>query len=247
MPIKKGDFILVDYVAKVSETGEIFDTTNEDVAKEEGIYKDGGIYEPNLVAVGEGWVLKALDEAFLSLKPNKTEKIEISPEKAFGKRDPAKIKRYPLRKLTSKGITPQIGMRVEVDGKLATIRTMGSGRILLDFNPPLAGKTLIYEVNIRKKLRTVKEKIKALLHRRIPQVNVDKFSLDIKKRTLEIGIPEEAFYIEGLQISKRGMYIDVQKYLPRMANITFIETFKVPKPIEEKPSSGDRIDNKKDS
>ena len=157
MPFKKGDFLLIDYVARVSETGEVFDTTIEDVAKKEGIYKDGMLYEPMLVVVGEGWVLKALDESLLNLELGKKERIEIPPEKGFGKRDPSKIKLYSLRKLRAQGITPKVGMQIRVDGQLATVRTVGSGRVLLDFNPPLAGKTLIYEVTVKKKLQTVRE------------------------------------------------------------------------------------------
>jgi FKBP-type peptidyl-prolyl cis-trans isomerase 2 len=237
MPFKKGDFVLVNYTAKVSETGETFDTTIEEVAKQQGIYKEGGLYEPNLVAIGEGWVLKALDEALLNLKLKKTEKIEIPPEKAFGNRDPEKVKLYPLRKLTSQDVTPQVGMRLEVDKRLATVRTIGSGRVLLDFNPPLAGKTLVYEVTVQKKIIKPEEKLKALIHRRMPQVEVKKFSLDITKNTLTVGIPEDAFYIEGLQIIKRGLFIDVQKFFPKIKTVTFAETFTKTKPTGEQPSS----------
>ena len=60
MALQKADFILIDYVAKVKETNEVFDTTKEDVAKKEHLFKEGRIYEPKLVVVGEiGWVLKA--------------------------------------------------------------------------------------------------------------------------------------------------------------------------------------------
>ena len=237
MPFKKGDFILMDYVGRVSETGEVFDTTLENVAKEEGMYKEGGLYEPSLVVIGEGWVLKALDESLPNLVLKKTEKIEIPPEKAFGNRDPEKIRLYPLRKLTSRRVTPQVGMRVEVDGRLATVRTIGSGRVLLDFNPPLAGKALVYEVTVQKKLRRVKERILALIHRRMPQVDVNGFSLEIKRDQVTIDVPEEAFYIEGLQISKRGIFIDMQKFFPKKKTVMFVEAFKRQEPVEEKPSS----------
>ena len=62
MALQKGDFILINYTAKVKETNEVFDTTYEEVAKKEHLYKEGEIYEPKLVVVGEGWVLKALDD-----------------------------------------------------------------------------------------------------------------------------------------------------------------------------------------
>jgi len=237
MPFKKGDFLLIDYVARVLETGETFDTTIEEVAKKEGIYKEGALYEPMLVVVGEGWVLKALDESLLNLELGKTEKIEIPPEKGFGERDPDKIRLYPLRKLRAQGITPQIGMQLQVNGRLATVRTIGSGRVLLDFNPPLAGKTLVYEVTVQKNLQTVKEKISALIHRRIPQVEIDKFDITIRKNKVTISIPEEAFYIEGLQIAKRGIFMDITKFFPEKTTVVFTETFKKPKPAEEAPSS----------
>jgi len=226
MPFEKGDFVLINYVAKVKETGEVFDTTEEDVAKKEKLYKEGEVYEPRLVVVGEGWVLKALDENLPTLEPNKPGTVEIPPDKAFGSRDPDKVRLMPLRRLTARGITPQLGMRIEVDGKLAVVRTMGAGRVQLDFNPPLAGKTLLYEVTVQKKLETKDEKIRALIHRRIPAVDVAKFDFKPKKTGLEINVPEEAFYVEGLQIAKRGIATDIQKFFPETTAIRFIETFK---------------------
>jgi len=228
MPFEKSDLVLIDYVAKVKETGEVFDTTIEDIAKKEKLYKEGEIYEPKLVAVGEGWVLKALDESLNNLELNKKTPVEIPPEKAFGSRDPEKVRLVPLRRLIAKGITPQLGMRVEVEGKLAVVRTLGAGRVQLDFNPPLAGKTLVYEVTVQKKLETKEEKINALIHRRIPAVDITKFTLKMGKKTsktIEINVPEEAFYIEGLQLAKRGIATDIQKFFPETATIKFVETF----------------------
>jgi FKBP-type peptidyl-prolyl cis-trans isomerase 2 len=226
MPFEKGDFILIDYVAKVKETGEVFDTTIEDVAKKERLYKEGELYEPKLIVIGEGWLLKTLDESLLTMEPNKPATVEIPPEKAFGNRDPEKVRMVPLRRLTAKGITPQLGMRVEFNGKLATIRTIGAGRVQLDFNPPLAGKTLVYEVTVKKKLETKTEKIKALIHRRIPMVDVEKFGLKTRKTIVEISMPEEAFYLEGVQLAKRGISTDIQKFFPETHTVKFIEVFK---------------------
>ncbi|MEM3613650.1 MAG: FKBP-type peptidyl-prolyl cis-trans isomerase [Candidatus Bathyarchaeia archaeon] len=226
MALQKGDFILLDYVAKVKETGEVFDTTIEEVAKKERLYKEGEIYEPKLVVIGEGWVLKALDESLTNMEVGKTETVEIPPEKAFGARDPEKVKRVPLRHLTAKGITPTLGMRLEYDGKMATVRAIGAGRVLLDFNPPLAGKTLVYEVTVKKKLETPEEKIAALIHRRIPTVEAEKFKFTIKAKNVGIEMPEEAFYLEGIQVAKRGIALDIQKFFPEITAVKFTETFK---------------------
>jgi peptidylprolyl isomerase len=226
MALQKGNFIIVDYTAKVKETSEVFDTTVEETAKKERLYKEGEIYEPKLIVIGEGWVLKALDESLRTMELGKTTPVEIPPEKAFGARDPEKVRRVPLRRLTDKGVTPSLGMRVEHNGKMATVRTVGGGRVLLDFNPPLAGKTLIYEVTVRKKLRTPKMKIAALIHRRIPAVEKAKFRFNIKEEIVSIEMPKEAFYLEGVQVAKRGIAMDIQRFLPKTTAVRFTETFK---------------------
>jgi len=226
VPIQKSDFILVDYTGKVKETGEVFDTTSEETAKEKKLYKEGEIYEPRLVVVGEGWVLKALDEALLTFKIRKNESVEIPPDNAFGNRDPEKVKLVPLRRLVARGITPKVGAQVEYDKRLATVRTMGSGRVTLDFNPPLAGKTLVYEVSVKKKLKTNEEKISALIHRRIPAVEDEKFAFKVGKANVTVNMPEEAFYVEGIQLAKRGIALDIQRFLPELKTVKFVEAFK---------------------
>jgi peptidylprolyl isomerase len=236
MSLQKGDFILINYTAKVKETNEVFDTTLEEVAKKEHLHKEGEIYEPKLVVIGEGWMLKAVDESLTTMKLNKPQSVEVPPDKAFGPRDPEKVKRVPLKQLLAKDIhNPAIGMRIDYNGKMATIRSIGAGRVLLDFNPPLAGKTLVYDVTVDKKLDANEEKIAAIIHRRIPVVEVENFKFTIQKKTLTVDMPETSFYVEGIQIAKRGIAMDVQRFLPELTEIKFVESFRSePKPEAEK-------------
>ena len=228
MPIQKSNFIIVDYTAKVKETGDVFDTTSEEIAKENKLYKEGDLYESRLVVVGEGWVLKALDDALLTFKLKKKESVEIPPENAFGNRDPEKVKLIPLRRLAARGINPKLGAQIEYDERLATVRTIGSGRVTLDFNPPLAGKTLVYDVSIKKKLKTNEEKISALIHRRIPAVEDEKFAFKVGKASVTVNMSEEAFYVDGIQLAKRGIALDIQRFLPELTTVKFVETFQKP-------------------
>ena len=236
MAQQKGDFILIDYVAKVKETNEVFDTTKEDVAKNEHLKKEGEVYEPKLVVVGESWVLKSLDDALLTTEINKPTTVEIPADKAFGPRDPEKIRRVPIKQLYAKEINPVVGARIEFQGKMATIRSIGAGRVLLDYNPPLAGRTLIYDLTVTKKLEDPQEKVSALIHRRVPVVEENKFKITLKAKNLTIDMPEDTFYVEGIQIAKRGIAMDIQKFLPEVVETKFVETFKAePKP--EVPSA----------
>jgi len=234
MTLQKGDFIIVDYTAKVKETNEVFDTTSEETAKKEHLYKEGEIYEPKLVVIGEGWVLKTLDESLPTMEIEKATSVEIPPEKAFGARDPEKVRRVSLKHLTDKGVTPNIGTRIEYNGKMATVRAIGAGRVLLDFNPPLAGKTLLYEATVKKKLEMQEEKIAALIHRRIPGVEEAKFKFTIEENNLKLEMPEETFYLEGIQVAKRGIALDVQRFFPEITAVKFVETFKAEARTETK-------------
>jgi hypothetical protein len=50
-------------------------------------------------------------------------------------------------------------------------------------------------------------------------------------------MPEDTFYVEGIQIAKRGIAMDIQKYLPDLAQTQFVETFKAePKPAAIAPA-----------
>ncbi|MEM3824409.1 MAG: peptidylprolyl isomerase, partial [Candidatus Bathyarchaeia archaeon] len=124
--------------------------------------------------------------------------------------------------------------RLEYEGKMATVRAVGAGRVLLDFNPPLAGKTLVYEVTVQKKLETLNEKIAALIHRRIPAVEADKFKFLVRQKIVSIEMPEEAFYLEGIQVAKRGIAMDIQRFFPKITMVKFTETFKAQPKTEAK-------------
>ncbi len=236
MAVKKDDFILIDYVGRVKQTGDLFDTTLEDVAKTENAFRENTLYEPMLIVVGEGWVVEGLDEKLVGLGPEKPTAIEIPPEKAFGPRDPSKIRSIPLRRLRSQKITPIPGMQIELDGRLAVVRSVGAGRVQVDFNPSLAGKTLVYEVTVRKMLAGKDERMAALLHRRFPTIDQTGFGIKTTKRKVSITIPEEAFLLEGIQYAKQGFLMDLRKFFPQFKELVFQETHKIEEKKAEEPT-----------
>lgn len=233
MPIKNGDFVFIDYTLKVKETGETVGTTDEKVAKESKLYRGEEHYEPYFVIIGEGWVPKGLDEALTTLDVGKSSTIELPPEKAYGTRDPKKVRLVPLRKFTADGVSPVPGLQLNIDGKPAQIRAVGAGRVQVDYNHPFAGRTLIYDVTVQKIVEANEDKIRSLLHKRLPTVAQQKFQVKIENGKLEVEIPEEAFFLEGLQVEKRTLTADVEKYLSKIETISFIEIFKKPAPSAE--------------
>jgi hypothetical protein len=81
-------------------------------------------------------------------------------------------------------------------------------------------------MTIRKKLETISEKIAALIHRRVLAVEETKFKFTIRAKALNVEMPEEAFYLEGIQVAKRGIASDIQRFFPKITLVKFTESFK---------------------
>jgi FKBP-type peptidyl-prolyl cis-trans isomerase 2 len=222
-PVGKGDFVLVEMTGKVEETGELFETTSEEVAKTSGVHKEGDVYGPRLIVVGEGWVLKGLDVRLEGLKVGEESKIQIPPADAFGERDPENVNVVPYRILRSKGVNPSLGAQVEFDGRSATIRSIGAGRVQLDYNPPLAGRKIDYTVKVEKRFETEEEKLKALIARRFQGTDAEKFAIKLSKKGVRIEEPEDIFFSENLQLAKRALALDIQRFFPSIAEVEFAE------------------------
>ncbi|HKR73709.1 MAG TPA: FKBP-type peptidyl-prolyl cis-trans isomerase [Candidatus Nitrosocosmicus sp.] len=241
MTLEKGSLILLDYTAKIKDSNEIFETTRVDDVKDNPEFDPNKKYEPRLLGVGEGWVLKGLDEALLQSSIGTPLNIEIPPEKAFGERDPSKVRMIPLRKLGEKANEVNIGDVIELDDRIGIIRFIGSGRVQVDFNHKYAGRTLVYDANIVKKLESDEEKISNLIRRRLPIDTAEvKHETKDSKSNLEISLPESTFLIEGIQIIKRGISADIFKFVPSLKRVIFIEKYE--NPSSATPTSSSEIE-----
>jgi len=223
LTFNKGSLILVEYTAKVKDTGEVFETTIEAEAKKHSIHDANVKYQPKLVSVGESWVIKGLDEALANSKVGDKTTVEVTPDKGFGERDSGKVRMIPLRKLGEDADKVSVGDTIEIDQKKGIIRFIGSGRVQVDYNHRFAGKTILYDVNILKALETDDEKIKGMLKRHMP---VDDSKLVFKKTgtSLDITITEELFRADGLQVMKHFIQSDIFKFVPTLEKINFLET-----------------------
>jgi len=223
LTFNKGSLILVDYTSKVKDTGEVFETTIEEEAKKHSFHDPNVKYQPKLVSVGESWVIKGFDEALEKTSVGDKKTIEISPDKGFGERDTGKVRMIPLRKLGEDAEKVSIGDTVEVDNKKGVVRFIGSGRVQIDYNHRFAGKTVLYDINVLKELKTDDEKTSGILKRYLP-VKDDKISFKQTGKVLDITIPEEMFRAEGLHAIKHFVQTDVFKFIPTLEQVNFVES-----------------------
>ena len=146
--MKKGDMVEVSFTGKDKNTGRVLDTTDEKTAKEAGILREKGVYKPIPVIVGQGELLKGLDEALQEMKVGEKKTIELSPEKAFGERKAELVGLVPLQEFKNKKLTPVPGMMVNINDRVGRVQSVSGGRVRLDFNHELAGKELTFEIEL---------------------------------------------------------------------------------------------------
>lgn len=224
MPFAKGTLVYVNYTAKVKDTGEPIETTIEDEAKKLNIYDADRRYEPRLVAVGEDWVLKGLDEEIAKMDVGEKKTAELPPDRAWGGRDPTLLRMVPLRKFGEKADELRVGDEVEMDNRVAVVRFIGSGRAQVDFNHRLAGKTLIYDIEAMRKVEAGEDTIRSLMKRRFPGEG-EKLQFAQNEGEVAVTIPDEAFLVEGLQFIKRGIANDILHFVPDVKKVTFTEVY----------------------
>lgn len=160
MAIQKGDFIKLNYTGRF-EDGRVFDTTNEELAKKKEIFNPRGLYGGDVVIVGAGHTIEGLDEDLEGKEAGYSGTVSIPPEKAFGPSNPKLIETVSITKLQDRNVHP--GMPVEIDGKRGVVSRVIGRRVTVDFNSPLAGKTVTYEYTIEKLLEGDVEKVQGLL------------------------------------------------------------------------------------
>jgi len=224
--VNKGDFIMVEMTGRADETGEIIDTTDEELAREEGVYDEGRTYGPRLVIVGDGYVLRGLDQRLPGVPFDEETDIEIPAAEAFGERNPANVQTIPYRILRSKGVNPVIGGELEIDGRQAIVRSVGAGRVQVDYNHPLAGRKIVYRLKVTENVTDDKKRMEALIGRRFLGIDPGEFKLRKTKKKLRIGVPDQIFFSENIQIAKRGVALDILRYFEELDEVEFYETIK---------------------
>jgi FKBP-type peptidyl-prolyl cis-trans isomerase 2 len=182
MPQKNKNFIEIEFTGRVKD-GEIFDSNiKEDLEKMNSSFPS----KPFIFCLGEGMFLEAI-ETFLADKPIGKYNIELFPEKAFGQRNSSLIQLISMRIFKEQKINPVPGALFNFDGRPAKILTVSGGRIMADFNNPLAGKTVVYDINFRRKVGDLNEKIKALIDFFFKKEL--KFQVEDKKIVLQVEKP----------------------------------------------------------
>ncbi len=135
--VKSGDTIRVHYTGTL-EDGAVFDSSKE---------KD-----PLEFTVGGGNLIPGFENGVIGMKIGDTKKVTIPAEEAYGPRQDDMVIKID-RKEFPQNITPEVGMPLQMQkpdgGEINVIITgVETDSVTLDANHPLAGETLIFELEI---------------------------------------------------------------------------------------------------
>jgi len=192
--IQKNDFIELDYTGRLTEDNEVFDTTKESIAKEKGIYNENNpkTFVPLIICVGQGQVVKGLDDALIGKKEGDEFKVTVTPETGFGKKKSELLNLMSLNTFKKQDIKPFPGLQVNIDEQFGIVKTVSGGRVIVDFNHPLSGQTLIYEVKILKKIDDVKKKIELTLNSLFQLKGNITYDKETNKAEIKLELPQIA-------------------------------------------------------
>ncbi len=120
------------------------------------VLEDGAVVDSNFegkpatFSIGDGNLLPGFEEALLGLRKNDQREFVIPPEKAFGQHNEQNLQRVAMDNFADHEIEPGAMFSFQNgDGELPGVITeIMEGEVMVDFNHPLAGKNIIFQVKI---------------------------------------------------------------------------------------------------
>lgn len=238
MPIAEGDYVLLRYSVYAVEDGEerLVDTTDEDLAKKEGIYEEGRAYGERLVILGKSQLIEAAEEALRSMEEGEEKVIEAEPEKAYGQWRSDLVIRVPLRQLRRHNIPAVVGQEVQIGNRIGRIIRVTERFAYIDFNHPLAGKKLKIHLKVVKVLKETDEKLRYLTRR---WLGIEPHQLELEEGKARIVLPTDALVVSDLESRLQLLIRDIVETLPEVKSLDLTIRIDIPREEAKEQAEGE--------
>jgi FKBP-type peptidyl-prolyl cis-trans isomerase SlpA len=134
--IKNGDNVSVHYTGKL-EDGSVFDTS----------LAEGR--EPLTVTLGQGQLIPGFENGLIDMTTGEIKTIEIEPENAYGDINPQLMNEIPLSQVPEGVKTGDMLQGQNQFGPVnVVVKEIKEETVVLDMNHPLAGKKLIFDLEV---------------------------------------------------------------------------------------------------
>ncbi len=158
--LQEDDFVRLAYTARTVEDGSLVDTTDEEIAEEEGVGEDQ-TFEPRVIVLGSEHIFPGVEEDIIGKEVGDSGSVTIPSEEAFGEYDQEEVRTVSAEKIPEDDRYP--GAQVQIDQQQGYLETIIGGRARVDFNHPLAGEDIEYEYEIVEQVEDDLERAEGLM------------------------------------------------------------------------------------
>ena len=243
--MKKGDVVHLEYEMWIEDTPpRLHDTNREEVAKANKQQDEDLKYRPVAHVVGSEDFFVPIVEAIAKAEVGKEAEVTVGPGKdpksTTGERDPKLVELMPLRNVLGlqqyreKGLYPEVEDRVVINQRAGQIVNIAAGRVRVDFNPPLSGRTVRFKFKITSVADKPEDKARGIIEREYAYQ--EDFKVHVKGHEAEIHLPEVCKYDLRWAEAKFRIVGRLRETLD-LKTIRFIEEWVAPKKKEEKGGS----------
>ncbi len=225
MSFNDGDFVKIEYSAWRLADGKMIYTTSRKLAEENDIYDKERLYVPQLVIIGKGSVIKGVENAVRTMGANETRSVELEPRDAFGDKNPDLVKVMPLSDFKKRDLSPYPGMQLDIDNMVAVVKSVNSGRVVVDANHPLAGEKLKYEIRLVAKLDKDDEKARALAE----AFTLAPDSVAISGGQMNVKFGDKVVKNSRFMVNKSDFVNATLQYMPHIERVVVEEDYVKPK------------------
>ena len=134
---KEGDTVKIHYTGSL-EDGTVFDSSQG--------------RDPLAFTIGSGQVIPGFEEAVTGMAPSEKKNVTIPVDKAYGPRNEELVIEVP-RNQVPPDLEPEVGQKLQMQGPnnqmiVVEVKNVTEEQVVLDANPPLAGKDLIFDIEL---------------------------------------------------------------------------------------------------
>ena len=151
--IEPGDRVAIEYVGRF-EDGTVFGTSEHTVAAAHGLAaaedRDPDDYGPLTFTVGDSEVIEGLDNAVRGLSVGAETNVTVPPEAAYGAVREDRLREYDRETFEAMvDADAEVGLHVHAQNGLhGDVIAVRDGVVEVDFNHELAGKTLVFDIEV---------------------------------------------------------------------------------------------------
>ncbi|MCX8196811.1 MAG: peptidylprolyl isomerase [Candidatus Micrarchaeota archaeon] len=141
----RGDIVHVDYIG-MFENGTVFDTSIASEAQKAGLPQKR--YEQLVFRIGDGQIIKGFEDAVVGMREGEVKTVKIEPKDAYGEWDPRLVATLPIDNFENAEDIKVGGFVYSASGAPGIVTAIQDGKVTVDFNHELAGKTLVYTIKL---------------------------------------------------------------------------------------------------